>query len=124
MTRLVMTSGRVGLTRMWTFLAAAVPLSVSPMIHRTVSPAATGPARLNTGGGIGLVDPLARIARLGRRPHAPKRLELTRQGQRLCNLHHLHGLRGLALQHGRPLIVVADLGRLEGCAAGERRGRK
>src|SRR5229473_6257861 len=43
MTRLVTMSGRVGLTRMWTFLAAAVPLSVSPMIQRTVSPAATGP---------------------------------------------------------------------------------
>src|SRR6516164_9553663 len=42
MTRLVTRSGRVGLTRIWIFLALPAPLSVSPMIQRTVSPAATG----------------------------------------------------------------------------------
>ena len=35
--------GLVGLTRMWMRLVGPVPLSVSPMIQRTVSPAATGP---------------------------------------------------------------------------------
>jgi hypothetical protein len=65
MTRLVMTSGRVGLTRMWIFLAAAGPLSVSPMIQRTVSPTATGPELLTglqgyvghlTGRGVDLIE--------------------------------------------------------------------
>src|SRR3546814_8213771 len=43
MTRLVVRSGRVGLTRICTRLRSPVPLTVSPMIQRTVSPAATGP---------------------------------------------------------------------------------
>src|SRR5258707_1096321 len=34
------------------------------------------------------------------------------------------GFGGVPLQKGRLLIVVADLRRLEGCAAGERGGRK
>ena len=38
-----MRSGRVGFTRIWMRFAAPAPLSVSPMIQRTVSPAATGP---------------------------------------------------------------------------------
>src|SRR3546814_20658987 len=42
-TRLVMRSARVGFTRIWTCSVAPEPLWVSPMIQRTVSPAATGP---------------------------------------------------------------------------------
>jgi hypothetical protein len=37
-------SVRVGLTSTWTRRVAPLPLSVSPMIQRTVSPAAMGPA--------------------------------------------------------------------------------
>ena len=36
-------AGRVGLTMMWTRLVSPLPLSVSPTIQRTVSPAASGP---------------------------------------------------------------------------------
>jgi hypothetical protein len=43
MTRFVVMSGRVGLTRMWTRRERPEPLSVSPMIQRAVSPAAIGP---------------------------------------------------------------------------------
>src|SRR3546814_5049655 len=39
-TRLVMRSARVGFTRIWTCSVAPEPLWVSPMIQRTVSPAA------------------------------------------------------------------------------------
>ena len=81
-------------------------------------------ARLNAGGGVRQVDALTRIARLRRRSCARKRLELARQRQRLWEFHDLHRLRRFALQHGRPLVVVADLRRLEGRAAGKRRGDK
>ena len=79
-------------------------------------------ARLDSGRGVCQVHPLARIARLGRRSRARKGLELAWQRQQLRDFHHLHGLGGIGLQHRRlGRIVVADLRRLEGRAAGKRR---
>ena len=160
-----MTSGRVGLTRIWTFLAFARPAlgvaddpphgvagrdrsgadellallqgDVRHLSGRGVDliKGAIGEridlhgievaaaARLNAGGGVRQVNALPRIARLRCRSCPGKGLELARQGQRLRQLHHLHGLRRLALQHRRLLVIVADLRRLEGGAAGQRRGR-
>ena len=47
-TKFIISSGRVGLTRMWTFMIAPAPHSVSPMIQRTVSHAAAGPAQASS----------------------------------------------------------------------------
>jgi hypothetical protein len=80
-------------------------------------------ARLHPGRGIGDIDTLARIARLGRRAGAWHRLELARQRQGLGYFHHLDSFGGIVLQnggHGRLLVVIADLWRLERRAGGER----
>jgi hypothetical protein len=81
----------------------------------------TGATRLNPGGGVCEIDTLARIAGLGRRSRPRQRLELPRQGQRLRQLDHLHGLRRVCLQDSRLLVIVADQWRLERRAAGQRR---
>src|SRR3979490_2573134 len=59
---------------------------------------------------------------LGGGSRSGKGLALTRQGQRLRQLDHLDRPWRIALQDRRLLVIVADLGRLEGGAAGQRRG--
>ena len=71
---------------------------------------------------IRLGDAVGRILRLrGQRPGARQGRELTRERQRLRDLDDLDRLRRLAVEEGRlGVVVVADLGRLEGGAGRER----
>ena len=140
MTRLVIRSGRVGLTRMWTRFdrrGSAFGVADDPahgiaggdgagadqlfallqgdvrhlprrgidLIERAlderidlngVDVAAAG--RLHAGGGIGLIDALARIARLGAGRPAGNRLELPRQRQRLRQFDDFDGLGRIGFQ--------------------------
>jgi hypothetical protein len=58
------------------------------------------PARLHSRRGIGEINTLARITRLGRRTGTRRRLELARQRQRLWYFDHLNGFGWIVLQNG------------------------
>ena len=147
-----MRSGRVGLARICTFLEGPVPLSVSPMIQRTVSPAATGPEptsrrgidlvegtlhkridlhridvaiarRLHAGGFIGRGDPDRRIFRFRRGLSGRQWFQLAGQRQRRAERHDFDRPRRIGVENGgRRIAVIVDQRRLEGRTGGQRAG--